>query len=568
MGINLGRIGDQLIEKKLITEDELKLALDEQKSSGEPLGKCIQQLGFVDAFTLTSILATQAGVEVVNLEEYHVDSEITRLVSHMFARKNTVIPLLKENGILTICVSDPFNIMVIEEIERMTNLGVVVKAATEEDIVKAIDKFYGQAEFVAPVPEENIEVKKIVNAAAAVSSPIVDVVNNMIIEAIKKDATDIHIEPKEQELRLRLRIDGILQKPTLLLKSQQSGIITRLKVMANLDIAESRLPQDGKLVFAFGDKKVDIRMSTMASIHGENIVLRILNKENLILGLEQLGFSSRNLEIFKESITKPYGIVLVTGPTGSGKTTTLYSALANINSIENNIKTLEDPVEYELPEICQSQINLRAGLTFASGLRAILRQDPDVILVGEVRDAETVEVSVRAAITGHLVFSTLHTNDAVGAITRLIDMNVEPELLSMSLVSIIAQRLIRKICANCKEEIPVEKASVTSVSKKMQKELMEVLKNAVAEGKKDKLTVFQGKGCDRCFGTGYKGRLGIFEVVPISPEMRVLITKSASSHELKEKAIEEGMTTMLEEGFDKLLDGVTTIEELGRVAYA
>ncbi|MEK6738483.1 MAG: GspE/PulE family protein, partial [Planctomycetota bacterium] len=365
----------------------------------------------------------------------------------------------------------------------------------------------------------------------AVVAPVVQLVNQAIIRAVKEGATDIHLEPKEKELRSRFRIDGILHEGPTFPKNLQAAITTRIKIMANLNISESRLPQDGKIIFPVDKKHIDLRVSTLPNIFGENIALRILDKEKLVLGLEQLGFSPHNLSVFRDSILKSHGIILVCGPTGSGKTTTLYSALSYVNSKEKNIVTLEDPVEYELPELCQSQINLKQGFTFAGGLRAILRQDPDIIFVGEMRDAETVEAAMRAAITGHLVFSTLHTNDAVGAIARLLDMGVEPYLLSSSLVAILGQRLVRCICPACKERVRPEE---------------DLLKMVGMDEKSKGLLFYQGKGCDRCYGTGYKDRIAIFEILPVSSSLASLIAKGTDSQTLKNRAKEEGMTTMME----------------------
>ena len=386
----------------------------------------------------------------------------------------------------------------------------------------------------------------------AVVAPVVQLVNQAIIRAVKEGATDIHLEPKEKELRSRFRIDGILHEGPTFPKNLQAAITTRIKIMANLNISESRLPQDGKIIFPVDKKHIDLRVSTLPNIFGENIALRILDKEKLVLGLEQLGFSPHNLSVFRDSILKSHGIILVCGPTGSGKTTTLYSALSYVNSKEKNIVTLEDPVEYELPELCQSQINLKQGFTFAGGLRAILRQDPDIILVGEMRDAETVEAAIRAAITGHLVFSTLHTNDAVGAIARLLDMGVEPYLLSSSLVAILGQRLVRCICPACKERVRPEE---------------DLLKMVGMDEKSKGLLFYQGKGCDRCYGTGYRDRIGIFEILPVSSFLASLIAKGTDSQTLKNRAKEEGMTTMMEDGLQKAVEGVTTLEEVVRVAY-
>jgi len=551
-----GRLGERLIVMGLITQDQLNSALKEQKKTGEPLGKLFQRLGYVSEEAVSSALAEQAGMEKFALDGYLAESEALHLVPESFARAHKVIPLLKEDNCLTVAIADPFDIMAIGEIERLTNLRVDARVATETDILKTIDRFYGGSGRSHPGVVEDIssrdagppeEVEDL-----AVVAPVVQLVNQAIIAAVKEGATDIHLEPKERELRSRFRIDGILHEGPTFPKNLQAAITTRIKIMANLNISESRLPQDGKIIFPVDKKHIDLRVSTLPNIFGENIALRILDKERLVLGLSQLGFSPPNLTVFKDSILKSHGIILVCGPTGSGKTTTLYSALSYLNSKEKNIVTLEDPVEYELPELCQSQINLKQGFTFASGLRAILRQDPDIILVGEMRDAETVEAAIRAAITGHLVFSTLHTNDAVGAIARLLDMGVEPYLLSSSLVAILGQRLVRCICPACKERVRPEE---------------DLLKMVGMDEKSKGLLFHQGKGCERCYGTGYRDRIGIFEILPVSSFLASLIAKGTDSQTLKNRAKEEGMTTMMEDGLQKAWEGVTTLEEVVRVAY-
>ncbi|MFA4916730.1 MAG: GspE/PulE family protein, partial [Syntrophales bacterium] len=489
----------------------------------------------------------------INLNGYPVEPHSLRLLTEAFTRTNKVVPLFEKDNRLTVAIANPFDIMTIGEIERLTSLMVDVKVATETDIMNTIERFYGgKSEAKGLLREDLFQESKPREETEdlAVLAPVVQLVNQIIIQAVNEGVTDIHIEPKEKELRSRFRIDGILHDGPTFPKNLQAAITTRLKIMANLNISESRLPQDGRIVFPVDKKHIDLRVSTLPNIFGENIVLRVLDKEKLVLGLSQLGFSPSNLTVFRDSILKSNGIILVCGPTGSGKTTTLYSALSYLNSREKNIVTLEDPVEYELPELCQSQINLKQGFTFAGGLRAILRQDPDIIFVGEMRDAETIEVAIRAAITGHLVFSTLHTNDAAGAIARLLDMGVEPYLLSSSLVAIIGQRLVRCICPACKEEMKPGEDLLGMVAVKERGRLF-----------------YSGKGCSRCYGTGYSGRIGIFEVLPVSSFMASLIAKGADGQALKDRAKEEGMATMMDDGLQKAGAGVTTLEEVVRVAY-
>jgi len=546
------QLGERLIDKGLLTEDQLELALQEQKKCGEPLGK-ILQLDYVSEEAITSVLAEQAGVEKVEIDSYHIPREVLDLIPCSLARKLKLMPLSLNDSQLTIAMANPFDIAAVEEIERLTGCYIDIKISTESEILKAIKSYYKEAGNGHPERvEELFDGDKAKIGDVSSIAPVVKLVNQTIIQAVKEGATDIHIEPKEKEVLSRFRIDGILHEGPTFPKNLQPAIISRIKIMANLNISENRLPQDGRITFLLDKKKIDLRVSILPNIFGEKMVLRILDKERLVLGLEDLGFSSSNLVVFKDSILKSHGIILVCGPTGSGKTTTLYSALSHLNSKEKNIMTLEDPVEYELSELCQSQINLKAGLTFASGLRAILRQDPDIILVGEMRDMETIEVAMRAAITGHLVFSTLHTNDAVEAFARLLDMGVEAHLLSSSLVAILAQRLVRLICPFCKERVRPE----------------EHLLKIAGIGEKGKDMVFyRGKGCDRCYGTGYRGRIGIFEILPITPSITSLISKGADSQTIKNEALKEGMSTMMEDGLQKAAEGITTLEEVVRVAY-
>lgn len=549
------QLGERLVDSGLLTEDQLELALQEQKKSGKPLGKILQRLNYVGEDAILSVLAKQAGVEKVKIGSYHIPREVLDLIPYSLTRKLKLMPLSLNSNQLTITMANPFDITAVEEIERLTGCYIDIKASNESEVLKAIESYYKDFPIsTEESPDKDKTAAKTEKEKEDVSlmAPVVKLVNQTIIQAAKEGATDIHLEPKEKELRSRFRIDGILRDGPSFPKNLQAAITTRIKIMANLNISESRLPQDGGIVFPLGKKKLDLRVSTLPNIFGEKTVLRILDKEMLVLGLGNLGFSSSNLAVFKDSILKSHGIILVTGPTGSGKTTTLYSALFHLNSKEKNIVTLEDPVEYELPELCQSQINLKAGLTFASGLRAILRQDPDIIMVGEMRDTETIKTAMRAAVTGHLVLSTLHTNDAVGAIARLLDMGAEAYLLSSSIVAILAQRLVRQICPSCRERVKPEK---------------DILKAAGVEEKSKNIPFHQGKGCDRCYGTGYRGRIGIFEILPISSSIASLIAQGANSQRLENKAREEGMITIMENGLQKAAEGITTLEEVMRVAY-
>ena len=546
-----GRLGERLINAGVITEDQLELALKEQKRTGELLGEVLQNLGFVTEEAISSVLAAQAGVRQIDLKDYLIDEEVLNLVPEDLARKYKVIPLSLEDNHLTIAMANSFDVIALDEIQKMTRAYVDVLSATESEISSAIDQHYGIKGESPDLLEEIIHVAEsgsVSEEDLARQSPIVRLVDQLIIKGVKDGATDIHLEPEEKTLRVRYRIDSILQAGPSIPKSLQAPTIARIKIMSGLNISEHRLPQDGKIRFYMGKKGIDLRVSTFPTVFGENVVLRILDKSRLILGLDKLGFTTQNSDIFKKLLKKSNGIILVTGPTGSGKTTTLYSALFYINSMEKNIITLEDPVEYELPLICQSQINPKAGLNFATGLRSILRQDPDIILVGEMRDAETAEMAIRSALTGHLVFSTLHTNDAAGAIPRLLDMGMEPFLIASSLIGIIAQRLIRLICTKCKEPAEPEE---------------EILK--LLNTKRGAQSFYRSKGCKECNYTGYKGRIAVFEMLLISPKIKKLIIERADSNIILEAACEEGMTTLYQDALQRALQGKTTIEEVLRV---
>ena len=548
-----GRLGERLIKAGVISEEQLELALKEQKRTGEFLGELLQHLGFVTEEAISSVLADQAGVSQIDLANYLIDAEVLNLVPEDFARKYKLIPLSFEDNRLTIAMANSFDVFALDEVQKMTHTYVDALSATESDVLNAIEQHYAMKGKSSNLLEEIIHLAEsgsISEEDLAKQSPIIRLVDQLIIQGVKDGATDIHFEPEEKTLRVRYRIDGILQSGPSIPKSLQAPTIARIKIMSDLNISENRLPQDGKIRFYVGKKRVDLRVSTFPTVFGENVVLRILDKSRLILGLNKLGFTVENLNKFKKLLRNTNGIILVTGPTGSGKTTTLYSALSYINNLEKNIITLEDPVEYELPLICQSQINPKAGLTFATGLRSILRQDPDIILVGEIRDSETAEMAIRSALTGHLVFSTLHTNDSAGAIPRLLDMGMEPFLISSSLIGVMAQRLIRLICRNCKEPVEPEE------------EILEQL-NIERDGHR----FFQGKGCKECNHTGYKGRFALFEILSISPEIKKLINERAESNLIKKAACKEGMTTLFQDALHRAFQGETTLEEVLRVTY-
>jgi len=580
----LGRLA---VEAGLITDRQLALAVYEQERTGGSLAELFQELYGLSAETVQYLLAEDAGIETVDLDRVRLDETAFKKVPRQFALDHKLFPILVTQDRLTVAMANPFDLATLDQLQFMTRLYIDARFAPESKILPAIERYYGAtaegsvdvAPKAAPkaVPkEENQSYARIEEGEESAGPQVIRLVDSLFGRAIREEATDIHIEPAEKIVKIRYRIDGILHARPHISKALQPAVITRIKIMANMDISENRLPQDGRISFVSEGKSYDLRVSTFPTIYGEKIVLRILDKERVILGLEQLGFSPSSLTIFKKSVQRPNGIILVTGPTGSGKTTTLYSTLAFLNSAEKNIMTLEDPVEYEIPDIHQSQINLKAGLTFASGLRAMLRQDPDIIFVGEMRDAETVDVAIRAALTGHLVFSTLHTNDAVGAIARLLDMEVNPSLMASTFVAIIGQRLVRKICAHCKEaEIPDEsllQLAGIAQGKQDKRTTFEVFHQAARQlaglnRERQEITFYHGKGCERCFQSGYRGRIGIFEIVALSPAISQMITQRSPAHTILQKAREEGLTTMMEDGIEKAGQGITTLEEVIRVAY-
>ena len=572
----LGRLA---VEAGLITDQQLSLAIYEQEKTGKLLPDLLQELYGLGAETIQYLLAEDAGIERVDIARVRVDQEALKKVPSQFASEHKLLPISLSQNRLTVAMANPFDLAALDQLQFMTRLDIDARFAPESKIVEAIEKFYrGTVNGSAPAEkkEEKESYASVQEGEATIGPQVVRLVDALIGRAIREEATDIHVEPEEKSVGARFRVDGILHNRPNISKILQPAVITRIKIMANIDISENRVPQDGRISFPWEGRSYDLRVSTFPTIYGEKIVMRVLDKERVILGLEQLGFSPSALAIFRKSIQRPNGIILVTGPTGSGKTTTLYSTLAFVNSTERNIMTLEDPVEYEIPDIHQSQINPKAGLTFASGLRAILRQDPDIILVGEMRDAETVDVAVRAALTGHLVFSTLHTNDAVGSIPRLLDMDVNPSLMASTFVAIIGQRLVRKVCPHCKEVTMPDESLLQLVgisrAKQEDRSTFEVFHQTdkqpvVVNREKQEITFYHGKGCTRCFQTGYRGRIGIFEILALSPAISQMIAQRSSAQAILQKAREEGMTTMMEDGVEKAGQGVTTLEEVIRVAY-
>jgi type IV pilus assembly protein PilB len=564
------RLGELLVKEKLISQDQLKQALDYQKQHGGRLGTALVKMGLVTDDEVTAVLSRQYGVPSINLKYYEVDPTVIKLIPQETAVRYQIVPLSRVGSTLTIAMTDPTNVFAMDDIKFMTGFNVEPVVASESAIAEAISKFYGETASVQELDkvmkdlageetdleltgeEEEMDIASLEKAAE--EAPIIKLANLILTDSVRKGASDIHLEPYEKEYRVRFRIDGILQpvmNPPLKLKD---ALTSRLKIMAKLDISEKRLPQDGRIMIKFSKdgrkKELDFRVSTVPTLYGEKIVLRLLDKENLRLDMTKLGFEPESLSKFERNILKPYGMVLVTGPTGSGKTNTLYSSVARLNTPETNIMTAEDPVEFQLAGINQVQMKEQIGLNFAAALRAFLRQDPNIILVGEIRDFETAEIAVKAALTGHLVLSTLHTNDAPSTISRLMNMGIEPFLVATSVNLICAQRLVRRICANCKEQLPLPE---------------QALLDAGYTSEEVKTTqVFHGKGCNICNNTGYKGRVGLYEVMEVNDDLRELILVGASAMELKKKSLEHGMITLRRSGLIKVAAGATTLEEVLR----
>lgn len=555
--------GDTLITDGIITEEQLKIALEEQKKSGLTLLETLKKLKFINDETYANLLARQWGFPYIDLSTVEIDKEIVHTISEEIARRYQAIPFGKtRDDKIMVAIADPTDIVAIDFLRNLIpNAKIFV--SSYESILRNIEKYYSMETTVkeavkemtggAPIEVETGEIRDFELSideakSLAEAAPIIRLMNQIITEAITSNASDIHIEPQKRSLRIRYRIDGVLRDTMSLPKNIQPGIISRAKIMANLDIAERRRPQDGRINIRFKGREVDLRVSVLPGIFGEKVVLRILDKERSLIPLEQLGFSEQSLEIFKNLIKQPYGMILITGPTGSGKSTTLYAILRILNSPEINILTVEDPVEYQLDGITQVQVNPKINLTFANALRAFLRQDPDIILVGEIRDKETAQIAMEAALTGHLVLSTLHTNDSFSAPTRLIDMGIEPYLIASSLIGVTAQRLVRKICNECKEEIKPSKF---------------ILKQIGLEDYEG--TLFRGRGCIVCGNSGYKGRIAVQEVLKIDDNIREMILNRKSSNEIKEYAVNNGTVTLLQDAIDKAKRGITTIDEVIRV---
>ena len=596
------KLGEILVRENLISPQHLREALDYQREHGGRLGFNLVKLGLVSDDMITAVLSRQYGIPSVNLDLFQIDAQVLHLIPQEVAQKYSVLPLSRVGASLTLAMVDPTNVFAMDDVKFMTGLNVEPVVVAEASIQQAISKYYGtsreielasiavddmvldaamskgsnggitQADLISldtidfdtdrtedvEVVEDNEEIDLTTLSRISEDGPVVRLVNVLLVDALRRGASDIHVEPYEKELRIRFRIDGVLydvMRPPL---KMRDALISRVKIMSKLDISEKRLPQDGRIKIKVKidarSRELDFRVSTLPTLFGEKVVLRLLDKENLMLDMTKLGFEPESLVKFQRNISKPYGMVLVTGPTGSGKTNTLYSALQSLNTIQTNIMTAEDPVEFNLMGINQVQMKEQIGLNFAAALRAFLRQDPNIILVGEIRDFETAEIAIKAALTGHLVLSTLHTNDAPSTISRLMNMGIEPFLVATSVNLIQAQRLIRRVCKDCKREHPMPPEA-----------LMEVGFTA-AEAKA--LKTYKGEGCSTCNNTGYKGRIGLYEVMEVNDDIRELILIGASSLELRKKAIEDGMITLRESGLHKVRAGLTTLEEVVRETVA
>ena len=565
------RLGEILVKENLITADQLKQAMAHQRQNGGRLGTALMKLGFVSDDEITEVLSRQYGVPSINLKYYEVDPAVIKLIPQDTAVRYQIVPLSRVGSTLTIAMIDPTNVFAMDDIKFMTGFNVEPVVASESSVNEAITKFYGEVESGEELSKvmkdlggedggdvelaaEEQEMDLAALERAADEAPIIKLVNLVLTDAVKRGASDIHVEPYERELRVRFRVDGLLQSvmsPPLKLKD---AIASRIKIMAKLDISEKRLPQDGRIMIKYRRdgkiKELDFRVSTVPTLFGEKIVMRLLDKENLRLDMTKLGFEPESLVKFEKAILRPYGMVLVTGPTGSGKTNTLYSSVSRLNTPDTNIMTAEDPVEFQLAGINQLQMKDQIGLNFASALRAFLRQDPNIILVGEIRDFETAEIAVKAALTGHLVLSTLHTNDAPSTISRLMNMGIEPFLVATSVNLICAQRLVRRICSNCKEPLEIPEQAM--------------LDAGFTPEEVKKTTVYHGKGCGTCNKNGYKGRVGLYEVMEVTDELRELILVGASALELRKKALDLGMTTLRRSGLIKAAAGLATLEEVLR----
>jgi type IV pilus assembly protein PilB len=540
-------LGELLLESKIVTPKQFEVALREQKRTGEKVGIICERLGFVNPNVILKLLSQQSGTTYFDFSINPVELDAIQLVPEVIAREFKLIPSEIIDKKLIVPMANPNDIMAIDKLRKITNLQIEPRIAAEEDILAAIDAFYGMGAATDKIIEESLTQTLSVEEVENETPPLIKLVDAIVAHGIREGATDIHLEVDDKVGRIRYRIDGILEPGFSLPKKIYSAAVSRVKIMGSMDITEQRIPQDGSIRFKYNNKEVDIRVSTLPIMHGESVVLRILAKPRFLLSLDQLGFTGDNLEKFRRLVQKSFGMIIITGPTGSGKSTTLYAALKTLNALEKNIITLEDPIESQIPLTKQSQVLEKAGHTFAKGLRAMMRHDPDVILIGEMRDTETAQMAFRASMTGHLVFSTVHANTASASVARLLDMGMEPFIVATSLLAVIAQRLLRKICPHCKTTYtPKEEELAPYHLERLQK-----------------MTLYKGKGCEKCKYTGYRGRMGIFEVLEVTPEINQLIAQRATSYEIEKVAKIE---SMFEDGIKKVLAGTTTLDEVLRVA--
>ena len=550
------RIGDKLVQYGYITDEQLQKALSIQKGTGKRIGEILIEQGLITAELLTNVLTELLNVENIDLNPSNINPQAIQKIPQNICKRYKVFPYNIENNKLYLAMEDPQDREAIQDVRRIAGMDIVSNIASISEINQAIDHWYSQTDIDKVISEyakneEKNDLEEIGEDDDVNSAPIVRLVHNILESAVRRKASDIHIEYDGDHMRVRFRIDGILVEHMRTSAKAYKAIISRIKIMANLNISEKRLPQDGRIYLEIDNKPVDFRVSTMPTSKYEKVVMRVLDKSSFMVSKEKLGFSEESIEIYDNLLSKPYGLILVVGPTGSGKTTTLYSMLNQLNDVEKNILTIEDPIEYELEGINQSQINYKAGLDFASALRAFLRQDPDIIMVGEIRDHDTAEIAIRASLTGHLVLSTLHANTAVGAISRLSDMGMDSFLITSSLVGVVAQRLVRKVCPHCKA------AYEASIGEK----------KALNYDINKNLTLYKGEGCEKCNNTGYKGRLGIYEMIQVSKPIRELIDSGAKEEEILSKANELGMKNMRQDASMKVISGLTTVEEMIRVTF-
>ncbi|KIO61068.1 GspE/PulE family protein [Caldibacillus thermoamylovorans] len=544
------RLGDLLVESGLISEEQLNSTL-RRKSADEKLGDALLREGYITEQQLIEVLEFQLGIPHINIFQYPIDPDVIQLVPKELAKRHYAMPIRRDKNKLLVAMADPMDYFAIEELRMATGYHIEPAIATKDELFRTITKYYDLQESMEEVMGEIATSETLDETRVADDdSPVVRLVNQIIDNALVQRASDIHFDPQETELRVRYRVDGILRTERSLPKHMQNVIVARIKIMANLNITETRLPQDGRIKTTINFRPVDIRVSSLPTIYGEKIVMRLLDLSNTLNRIDKIGFSETNLEKFTDMLKRPNGIILITGPTGSGKSSTLYATLNELNSEDVNIITVEDPVEYQMEGVNQIQVNENIGLTFANGLRSILRQDPDIVMIGEIRDTETAEVATRASLTGHLVLSTLHTNSSIEALSRLVDMGIEPFLISSSILGVVAQRLVRRVCRDCGQTVPATEREQQIFSNR----------GLTIE------TVRRGRGCPSCNMTGYRGRMAIHEVLPIDETIRHLILKTASTTEIRDYVRKKGMEFLIDDGLKKVKEGVTTTEEILRVA--